>query len=503
MEIEATPDAWEQRRLLRSCAILRSRFERIFKLRRQKLEKLMALRGETSSAHSVGPEQVLGRLESLLDRNDTLEEAEDYIKGQVEWIEREVISVESELQGAFGAAHSEIARYRESRNRIEALVNGKLVELHALGSDLLSEEERNTLENRFREGLKSLGWPQDPIEENDFTGWKEKSERADALSKLEGELARLWSELADGVARDDSNVAEPGLELGKAKAESIESFLKEHPVERVKRESAHDWEKQIGELFSNIAARGGESVLDELMHEADKIGREDDSTRARMLYENLVMEASAKLRDLKALRKFEERLGELCDSMEHLRGRRSVEELVNEIETLTQLKRPTSLEELEVRIQETIEKEEAAQERERKRYAILESILALGYEPREGLKTGLVEGGKLIVRKADEEEYGVEIVLNDDLSKIQTAMVRFAESAEMTRQQRLRDVERETEWCEDHADFLGNLEERGFEPSFLMKLEPGAHPVKVVVEGEEGKQKRREDEVLRNRQLQE
>ena len=85
------------------------------------------------------------------------------------------------------------------------------------------------------------------------------------------------------------------------------------------------------------------------------------------------------------------------------------------------------------------------------------------------------------MRRADEDEYAVQMVANPDLNQLQTALVRYADNSEMTEQQKRRDREREETWCADHARLCEMMAGRGLETQFKMQIKPGEHPVKVVL----------------------
>ena len=79
-----------------------------------------------------------------------------------------------------------------------------------------------------------------------------------------------------------------------------------------------------------------------------------------------------------------------------------------------------------------------------------------------------------------------EMVVDEDLSMLQTTMVRHAETEEMSDQQRLRDKEREEAWCADHARLREKMAANGMETQFKLKIAAGEHPVKVVVDKKKG-----------------
>jgi hypothetical protein len=197
--------------------------------------------------------------------------------------------------------------------------------------------------------------------------------------------------------------------------------------------------------------------------------------------EALLMECAARLKDRRQFARWREEAQQLIDSAAHLDDA-AVGGIVSELRRLLTAGRVADLEALRLRLRAAIETAEARREREQRRRALVESVRSLGYETSEGMETALVQGGRLVLRRPGEEEYAVELVTDPALNQVQTALVRYAETAEMTEQQKRRDREREEHWCEDHAQLREAMAARGFESQFKMRLRPGEHPVKVVVD---------------------
>ena len=117
-----------------------------------------------------------------------------------------------------------------------------------------------------------------------------------------------------------------------------------------------------------------------------------------------------------------------------------------------------------------------------RRQAILESLAAIGYEiDGTPMETAVVRAGKLVIRKPGNAEYAVEMGVNPEFSLLQTAMVRHADNADLTEQQRLRDCEQEESWCGDRARLREELARHGFNSAFKLRLPSGQHPLRVIV----------------------
>ncbi|MBG89850.1 MAG: hypothetical protein CMO80_23545 [Verrucomicrobiales bacterium] len=79
--------------------------------------------------------------------------------------------------------------------------------------------------------------------------------------------------------------------------------------------------------------------------------------------------------------------------------------------------------------------------------------------------------------KPNEADYAVEMVANSDLSVLQTAMVRYSDLEELTEQQRLRDIEKEDAWCEDHYKILERMGDQGLKTTTLLQTQSNVRPV--------------------------
>jgi hypothetical protein len=121
----------------------------------------------------------------------------------------------------------------------------------------------------------------------------------------------------------------------------------------------------------------------------------------------------------------------------------------------------------------------AHQEQEKKRQAVIDSLTELGYEISGGMSVGEVIGGKMEFRKAGENEYAISVMIDNNAEILETEMVRYAESDAMSTQQEQRDIEKEEDWCADHAKAMKSLKAKGVNTGFLYKKRPGEHPVRV------------------------
>ena len=240
--------------------------------------------------------------------------------------------------------------------------------------------------------------------------------------------------------------------------------------------------KAFGKLDDLLAKMGGlqdTAGWSDLMERAAAIRAEGDSRRRIQFFESLCLEAGNRLKAVRAVAAWQIEMDTMLEEASDYAGT-AVDAIADELRELRLAGRVVSLESWQQRLDNAKEREGARLQREHQRRAILESLTSLGYETSEGMETALVQGGKLVLRKPGESDYAIEMVANADLSMMQTAMVRYSDSDTITEQQRLRDREREAEWCDDHRRIREQLDRRGYETSFKLQMPAGAHPVRVV-----------------------
>lgn len=130
---------------------------------------------------------------------------------------------------------------------------------------------------------------------------------------------------------------------------------------------------------------------------------------------------------------------------------------------------------------ETIIQERAEQDR---RGAILAGLAELGYEVKEGMQTGWVENGRVVLKSNKRPGYGVEIGGNPN-SGMQLRTVGFAASGDP--RDAIADISAETEFCGDFSVLQAKLAANGGELVVMKALGVGTTPVKrisAIVENE-------------------
>ena len=89
------------------------------------------------------------------------------------------------------------------------------------------------------------------------------------------------------------------------------------------------------------------------------------------------------------------------------------------------------------------------------RAAIVSALQELGYEVRDGMRTGVPQDGRVILRRAANPEMGVEVGGMLGGGRVQFRPVKFGSSATSRDQRKDRDIE--TIWCSDFNKLQGSL----------------------------------------------
>lgn len=122
----------------------------------------------------------------------------------------------------------------------------------------------------------------------------------------------------------------------------------------------------------------------------------------------------------------------------------------------------------------------AAEERRR---AVLEGLSALGYEVSEGMATAWVDGGRVVLRKAANPGYGVELSGGSKSDLLQVRAVAFGNSTETRDTSRDRDIE--TIWCGEFERLQSLIAKDGGSLAIEHARPIGQFPLKLVEDSSE------------------
>ena len=125
-----------------------------------------------------------------------------------------------------------------------------------------------------------------------------------------------------------------------------------------------------------------------------------------------------------------------------------------------------------------IEEEVRTMAAEERRRAVLDGLAGLGYEVSEGMATAWVNGGRVVLRKAANPGYGVELSGGSKSDLLQVRAVAFGNSTETRDASRDRDIE--TIWCGEFERLQSLIAKDGGLLSLESAHPIGQFPLKVV-----------------------
>ena len=312
---------------------------------------------------------------------------------------------------------------------------------------------------------------------------------AQARSALDATARQFAQDVRDTHAR----LVTAKLAVGRSPTETLAEFLaKQAPATAPKSPApaADTYAEKADHLLAELSLLQDHASWSSLRNRASAIDRAADPAARRTQYEALLLDCSVLLKQTRAHSEWRARLEALLDRTSAVSAP-AITLFREQLQNILRAGAVTDTSALEQELAVAVATENKRRQAEERRQAVLDSLAAIGYEiDGAPLETAVVRAGKVMIRKPGSEEYAVEMVVNPDLSLLQTALVRFADTADLSEQQRLRDIEHEESWCGDHARLREELARRGFDAAFKLKLPSGQHPVRVVVR-EAGEQARR------------
>ncbi len=453
-----------------------------FEALRRRLEEL----GEIPRAALVDANQAAREAANAIQNNKDDEAAKrcamlaSLAREEIDTARRRIASRLIELRERHRIAGASLDRWRLERDsllaKFEAFASRPDVDEAAKA---LSRKEAGKL--REATSFSSVAWAAAGIED------------AAALSSVEQRLAEVKMELQKGgecfeALSHGSGHPQASEDNRSARPVSFAEFWdhRERPAPAAKAAladgtSTPQWAASLHNLLKKAAALPTSSLYRELCAEADALESVGDPAVRQTRAESLMIRGMARVARHRELLRFREEITALLDQAAPFQELQE-DPLVPELQGLLTAPMASDLSEVKRRHAEMIERAQARREREAKRLALLESLRELGYETTEGMDTAFTESGRLVVHKRDDTEYGIELVADSSLDKVQTAMVRYSSSQEMSEQQRLRDREQEASWCSEHGKLRRLMERRGWESDMKMQRPPGEHPVRVVVD---------------------
>lgn len=249
--------------------------------------------------------------------------------------------------------------------------------------------------------------------------------------------------------------------------------------------------------IAELAVILGEEATAEFEIRLRRIFSGDTSSNRSLLVDSLEVDLAQVISKAKERTSLQSRLRMLAAELSQL-GSESCESMARAI--LARIDDTTeALVELEKEAETAIgqsREEAAAQSR---RHAILKGLADLGYQVNEGMETAWVRDGRVVIKRAAQPGYGVEIGGKVESGRLQMRTVAIRNPS--TPADAVRDRDAETIFCGDVGKLQAQFAEAGGGIVIERALPVGATPLRVVTDtsnaNDEDLQERLPDRVLR------
>jgi hypothetical protein len=305
---------------------------------------------------------------------------------------------------------------------------------------------------------------------------------ARSLVASEGELQELEKVVSDGLAQLSSvgkaggttrqDIADLAQRLAAGARElSLEGWRAENGV---KTESS---DTRLDKVLAEVELLGDASLTKAFSDRAARVAEEGDVARRRLLTDSLVLDASGAAQRLKAIEAYKSQLRDAQAALVTFSADEAQKQAAAIGEALAKPDLAIDKGLLKAAIA-NIERAQAQLAAAARRKAILGGLVALGYEVREGMATAWTEKGRLVVRKPNSTDYGVELAAPEDASRLQVRLVGAANP--VSARSAGRDRDQEAMWCSEFGKLSELVAANGGDVVIERALAVGAQAVKTV-----------------------
>lgn len=294
----------------------------------------------------------------------------------------------------------------------------------------------------------------------------------DALERVVDDALKALSSAPGTAGEAKKEIAELARRLGaREQGMSLSAWLASGGA------AVEAGDDRLDKVLAEIELLGDAALLKEYSERAAKIAGEPSVSQRRLLTDSLVLDASAAVRRRHAIEAFRSRLRDVHAALVTYStddARRQAATVADALGSATLAVNEALLEEANA----AIERAQAQLAAAARRKAILGGLAVLGYEVREGMATAWMRNGRLIVKKPNATDYGVELAAPEDASRLQVRLVGAASpvSARSTG----RDRDQEAMWCSEFGKLSELVAAAGGDVVIERASPVGAQPVKTV-----------------------
>ncbi len=237
-----------------------------------------------------------------------------------------------------------------------------------------------------------------------------------------------------------------------------------------------DLTEKVHFQIADLSLFAGEEAVASFTARAGAIASEPSETRRKLLAESLLFEVNAaarahneRRRVLQDIEAFLLRLDGVDEKSRAVRSRLASAHEIQSVEALIALASEAH---------SALEARDKAAAAGARRQAVLNGLSQLGYELREGMMTTLAKEGQIVVRKAVNPDYGVEVIAPGEVERFQVRAVAFGASGAARDPQRDRDME--TIWCSEFDKLAAIVANNGGHVSITKAIPAGQTQLKII-----------------------
>lgn len=238
--------------------------------------------------------------------------------------------------------------------------------------------------------------------------------------------------------------------------------------------------QKIDHHLAELIVEEGSDYADPFIQRASNIASEPSPNRRKLLYDSLIIDLAKNERERHKYQDEIQTAMQLASEIE-LYDNNTAEDIRSRVKNLNDIR---DLQKVQSIIKEAIsfleirKKEISAQSR---RKAILQGLASLGYEIREGMMTAWADNGRVVIKKATNQDYGVELSGAKDATKLQVRAVAFGATTGSRNKER--DIDAESIWCSEFGQLKNDLAQSGNEIIIEKAKKVGEVPLKVIETG--------------------
>lgn len=299
------------------------------------------------------------------------------------------------------------------------------------------------------------------------------------LDSISSNLSRILTQFSIGAA-ENKNITPLQMKLSKQLAEDEHlQTLAEWKMQYNRDVKVVDADRKLDKLLAEIEVIDNESIAKTFIDRVASIAKEPLASHKSLLTDALIFDLTAFLNKQKENDQAIASMREVHNALRILTTKQAkdIEMQLAHAIAACDVKLGDSLKEKASALLKTEAKILASTSR---REAILKGLSELGYEVRENMATAWAENGRIVVKKPNEKDYGIELGTAQDVERVQVQLVSIERSNDVRNVSQ--DLDRETIWCSEFSRLELLLKKAGTALHIEKALPVGAKPLKRVKE---------------------